>query len=126
MRHTQKLRENYLFKRLYRRGKSSVGSFVVLYYHKAGTRPYNRLGITTTKKVGCAVLRNRARRVIAESYRLLESEIKTGYDLVIVARSGAANVKMQTVKADLQRLLSKIGGIQTPAHTRPGRQKEGP
>ena len=115
---TEKIRENYIFRRLYRRGKSEVSPCVVLYWQKVRGRSTNRIGITATKKIGGAVSRNRARRVINESYRLLEPNLATGYDFVIVARQKACKVKMQTVSADLTRLLSKIGGIKTTAKTK--------
>ena len=112
MQKTLKLNQNYLFQRMYRSGKSVVSSTVVLYYHKRPRQKLNRIGITTTKKIGCAVRRNRARRVILESYRLLEPMVAPGYTFVVVARSKAADVKMQTVGDDLRRLLSKIGALQ--------------
>ena len=110
---TQKINENYVFRRLYRRGKSIVSPSIVVYYHKNKNRKCNRLGITATKKIGKAHRRNRARRVVAESFRLLEPRLGAGYDFVIVARAKAADVKMQVVKDELERLLSKIGGINT-------------
>ena len=114
MQKTLKLNQNYLFQRLYRRGKSLVSPTIVLYYHKRPSQKFNRIGVTTSKKVGCAVRRNRARRVILESYRLLEPQVEAGYTFVIVARAKAADVKMQAVRDDLHRLLSKIGGLSSP------------
>ena len=111
MQKTLKLNQNYLFTRMYRAGKSLVSPTIVLYYHKRPKQRFNRIGVTTSKKVGSAVKRNRARRVILESYRLLEPGLETGYTFVIVARGKAADVKMQVVMDDLRRLLSKIGGL---------------
>ena len=111
MTHTQKIRDNYLFRRLYRRGKGEVSPCIVIYYQKIKGQKFNRLGITATKKIGKANRRNRARRVISESYRLLEGDLEVGYNFVIVARAPAAAVKMQTVRADMLKLFSKIGGI---------------
>ncbi|MCL2580321.1 MAG: ribonuclease P protein component [Oscillospiraceae bacterium] len=110
---TQTIRENYIFRRLYRQGKSVVSPCVVLYYKKTKGNLPNRLGITATKKIGKAVSRNRARRVIRESYRCLEPRLSSGYDFVIVARTRAAGVKMQVVKAELEGLLKSIGGIKS-------------
>lgn len=81
---------------------------VVLYYYKTKGRKSNRLGITVTKKIGGAVRRNRARRVIFEAYRLLEPQLPTGYDFVIVARTRATSVKMQVVKGELLGLMEKL------------------
>ena len=121
---TEKIRENYIFRRLYRRGKSLVSPCIVLYHQKAKGRKFNRLGVTATKKIGKACRRNRARRVILESYRLLEERIGEGYDFVIVARSRAADVKMQAVKNELEGLLSKMGGINTSFTSDSSRQKD--
>ena len=85
MKFTVPINENRQFVRLYNTGRSQVGSFLVLYY-KGNGRNINRLGITVSKKIGKAVVRNRARRLIKESFRLHEHEIKKGYDIVIVAR----------------------------------------
>ena len=52
---------------------------------------YTRLGITTSKKIGKAVQRNRARRLIKTAYRNLLPEIAPGYDLVVVARTKATS-----------------------------------
>lgn len=57
---------------------------MILYVRK-NRRKYNRLGITVGKKVGCAVKRNRARRIIRQAYRETEHLLPTGIDLVIVA-----------------------------------------
>ena len=108
MKHTKMICENYIFRRLYHRGKSHVSSSFVVYVIKKKGRRSNNLGITTTKKIGGAVKRNRARRVILEAYRLLEDELPCGLDIVIVARARAADVKMQVVKTELARILGKL------------------
>ena len=88
MQFTVPLKLNHVFRRLYARGESAVGRFVVVYARRNGLGQ-NRLGITTGAKLGRAVDRNRARRRIRETYRLNESRLKRGWDLVIVARSAA-------------------------------------
>ena len=85
---TESLKLNHVFRRLYAKGESAVGSFVVVYARRNGT-DQNRLGITTGVKLGRAVDRNRARRRIRETYRLNESRLKRGYDIVIVARTAS-------------------------------------
>ena len=88
MEFTVPLKQNHIFRRLYAKGESAVGRFVVVYARRNGLS-VNRLGITTGVKLGCAVDRNRARRRIRESYRLHESALKPGCDIVIVARTAA-------------------------------------
>ena len=86
MHNTLSLCENYEFKRVYKRGKSVAADLLVLYYLK-NRQNVNRLGITVTKKLGKAVVRNRARRLIKEAFRLSEHKVSIGYDIVIVARN---------------------------------------
>ncbi|MBQ1410550.1 MAG: ribonuclease P protein component [Oscillospiraceae bacterium] len=88
MQFTVALKLNHIFRRLYAKGESAVGRFVVVYAKRNGTQQ-SRLGITTGVKLGHAVERNRARRRIRETYRLNECRLKPGYDIVIVARTAA-------------------------------------
>lgn len=104
MKHTTSMKENYLFRRAYRQGKNIVTPYVAVYQRKNGL-PYNRMGITTSKKIGNAVQRNRAKRLIREAYRLIEPELPVGYDLVLVARKRTVYSKMQEVKASLEQAL---------------------
>ncbi len=100
--------ENRLFRRMYRTGKSEVTPLFVLYLRKNG-RKTNRLGITTSKTVGKAVQRNRCRRVLKEAYRLLEAEVRPGYDLILVARTKTGYVKMNEIKNCLEQVLRRQG-----------------
>jgi ribonuclease P protein component len=68
------MKYNRDFKRLYSRGKSIAAGYLVLYYQKNKLEK-NVLGITVTKKLGKAVVRNRVRRLIRECYRLREDEM---------------------------------------------------
>ncbi len=86
MEYTTALKLNHVFRKLYAKGDSAVGGFVVVYCRRNGL-PENRLGITTGTKLGHAVQRNRARRRLREAYRLNEHRLKRGYDIVLVARS---------------------------------------
>ena len=105
-----KLKENRDFRRVYLRGKSFVSPFIVVYINK--NRSNNvRLGITTGKKIGKAVSRNRAKRVITAAFRDCLPKIKNGYDVVIVARTRILNVKSTVVAVALQKLLATAGVV---------------
>lgn len=104
MKNTIMLNQNYLFRRMYRQGKCVVNPYVAV-YQKNNHLPYNRLGITATKKIGNSVQRNRARRVIKEAYRLLEPSLKIGFDYVIVARKKSITCNMQSVQNVLKDTL---------------------
>jgi ribonuclease P protein component len=69
-----------------------------------------RLGFTVTKKVGNAVVRNRARRRLKEAARLLLAENPvSGVDLVLIGRDGTRKRDFATLKADFVRALAKAG-----------------
>ena len=96
------------FRRAYRRGKSYVSPLLVTYALKnrlGGTR----VGITTSKKVGNAVVRSRARRVLREAYRGLIGRVKPGYDLVFVARGRTPAAKSTQVQRHMERQLMAAG-----------------
>lgn len=99
--------QNRDFRRLYRR-KGEVSPLLVTYVAK-NKLGYNRIGITTGKKIGIAVKRNRARRVIREAYRALAPRLsdKNGWDIVFVARSRTCSCKMQEVLSVMEKHLSK-------------------
>ena len=105
---TQSLKQNHLFRRLYSKGKSSAGRYVVVYCRKNGLAQ-NRLGITAGTKIGHAVVRNRIRRRIREAYRLSESSFFPGYDIIVVARHRAAEGDYHDIDRDLLRQMDKLG-----------------
>lgn len=79
------LRNTRQFNQVYKRGKSIVNRHVVMYYNK-NQLGYNQVGFSVSKKVGKAVVRNRVKRLMKESFRLNEAKFVDGYDLVFVAR----------------------------------------
>ena len=101
--------ENRDFKRMYRKGKSQVHSLLVTYVMK-NRLGINRVGITTSTKIGNAVKRNRARRVIRASFRELSPA--QGYDIVFAARSRTAAVKSQEVRRAMEKQLAALGVLQ--------------
>ena len=64
-----------------------------------------RLGVVTSRKVGCAVIRNRSRRWVREAFRVHRHELAETVDIVVVARPSIAHKDFQTVEADLLHLL---------------------
>lgn len=96
------------FRRIYARGKSYVSPLVVVYTLKNRTKNV-RVGITTSKKVGNAVQRNRSRRVIREAFRTLAPRVRPGFDLVLVARGKTPYVKSTDVRRQLERQLQAAG-----------------
>lgn len=102
------LKENRDFKRIYFRGKSFVGPVLVTYVLKNRTGNV-RIGITTSKKTGKAVQRNRARRVIRAALAELMPQINAGYDIVFVSRGKTAFVKSTDILRCMKKQLKEAG-----------------
>ena len=79
------------FDAVYRQGRSTSTRFLVLYWFARDEDDAEpRLGIAVPKKTGGAVVRNRIKRQLKESWSLLGAEVPAGRDYVLVARPGLA------------------------------------
>ena len=102
------IRRNSEFSRCYARGKSYVHPQLVLYVLKNKSKR-TRVGLTATKKIGGAVQRNRARRVMrAAIAEHLDYNIG-GYDLVFVARAQTTRIKSTQLSKTVAKLLAQAG-----------------
>lgn len=101
------LKENHLFQKVYKKGKSYVSSTLVLYVLKNYDRKHTLVGITVRKNRGGAVIRNRIRRKIKEAYRILSPFVKDGFIIVIVARTACKNAHFTVIQDELYALLKK-------------------
>lgn len=102
---TVSIKNDYEFRRVYKKGRSYVNHLIVVYVMK-NRLGFNRVGITTSRKIGIAVERNRARRVIREAYRQIEDKLPKGFDFVFVARTRTCSVKTQDVLRALQGIFN--------------------
>ena len=104
------LRKKSDFDSMYKRGKSVGDRYLVLFYRK-NNLPYNRTGFLASKKVGNSVQRNRARRLMKESYRHIQSGLPTGYDFIIIARNTISGKKCMEVERSLMSAFRRTGVI---------------
>lgn len=98
------------FRRLYNRGKAVTDPALVIYYSK-NRAGICRIGITTSKKIGNAVERNRSRRLIREAFRQVAPSVVSGYDIVFVARSKTKYVKSTRLEEIMRRAFLQEGII---------------
>lgn len=102
------LRNQRDFARIYKQGKSRGGRFAVIIYKRNGLK-YTRTAFVSSKKVGNSVERNRSRRLMRAAYRALEPEIRSGYDIIFVARVSINGCKEPEIEKQLRKSLSSEG-----------------
>ena len=100
--------KNKEFTRVYARGKSYVHPQLVLYVAKNRVG-HTRIGLTATKKVGHAVQRNRARRIMRAALSEHLSQNIGGYDIILVARGQTPHLKSTQLSKTLGKLFAKAG-----------------
>ena len=114
--------ENHLYSKAYSKGKRAVTSALAVYVlpdyaarRLAKAHPekrvVNRIGLTTSTKLGGAVVRSRCRRIMREGLRAIEREkaLKTGFLIVIAARSASVKLKSTDIKQQLDTAFTKLG-----------------
>jgi len=114
------IKENHLYVKAYRRGERFVGRYVAVYVLRdlAAKRirlenpkkeTVNRLGIAVTKRIGGAVERNRAKRIIRAAYDEIKGDLRRGYLVVISAREAINGQKSSDVREELTAAFLKLG-----------------
>ncbi len=100
------LNKNRDFIRAYKRGTSVVTPCLALYYIK-NRKGINRYGITTSKKIGGAVLRNRSKRIMRAAITQLDPCLIRGYDFILVARGKTPYLKTQDIYKDFCKIAKE-------------------
>ena len=101
------LKQNSDFHRCYGRGKSVISPLLVTYAVKNRGQGV-RIGITATKKLGCAVERNRCRRIIRAAYMPLSESCRGNFDIVFVARHKTKRAKSTDILPVMRQHLEKL------------------
>lgn len=110
-----RLKKNFEFKIIYRRGKSFANDLLVMYILKNKKNRdrylnfYNKLGVSVSKKVGNSVVRSRSKRLISESFRLNDEFITKGYDFIFIARNPINGKDYSDVEKAMKNLMKKAG-----------------
>ncbi len=113
--------ENHLYSKAYSKGKRALTSALAVYVlpdYKAAKlakanpqkKKVNRIGLTVSTKLGGAVIRSRVRRILRAGLSALEREkpLKTGFLIVIAARSAAVSMKSTEIKDELNKAFEKL------------------
>ena len=117
------IREHHLYNKAYKKGKSFVGKAVVVYVlrdygaerlMKANPqkRYVNRIGLSVSKKLGGAVVRNRVKRILRAGLAQVKDELKTGYLIVLSARGAATKKKSGEIARELRRAFETLDMIE--------------
>ncbi|NLN54997.1 MAG: ribonuclease P protein component [Clostridiales bacterium] len=101
------IKENHIFSKVYSKGKSCSGKYLVLYCYRNYARNETQIGITVSKSRGNAVVRNRTRRRIKEILRLMYPFLKEGFFIVVVAKHSAVTAEFSGLSDELYDLLKK-------------------
>ncbi|WP_025681309.1 ribonuclease P protein component [Paenibacillus massiliensis] len=102
-----RLRNRADFGRVYRHGKSFANHQLVVYWFRKKEVDQFRVGISVSKKIGNAVVRNRMRRLIKEIMRHHEHEIIDHIDLIFIVRKGAVSMSYQNLEKSVLHVLRK-------------------
>lgn len=115
------IKENHLFSKAYKKGRKAVTENITVYvlpdYHANRLQRahplklrINRVGFTTAKKLGGAVVRNRTRRIMREAYYMINKNHRTkkGSLIIFCARDHATGVKTDDIYRDMVYALRKL------------------
>ena len=102
------LRKQSDFARVYKQGKSKGGRFAVILYRRNGLK-YTRTAFVSSKKVGNSVERNRYRMLMKAAYKVIKPNVKSGYDIIFVARNAIIGCKEPELEKQLKKSLESAG-----------------
>jgi ribonuclease P protein component len=104
----ERLQQGWQFRRVYDEGRCARGRLLVVYALDAPEEP-RRVGVVTSRRVGNAVVRNRARRLLREAYRLHKQQLPEHLQLVMVARTAISQKKLRDVETEMLSLWRSAG-----------------
>ena len=114
------IKEHHLYNKAYKKGRSYIGKLVTVYVLRDFTaeklknanpekKYVNRVGLAVSKKLGGAVARNRAKRLIRAGYDVVKPNVRTGNLIVIGARGAILGKKSTQVAVELETAFKALG-----------------
>lgn len=104
------VKKNKEFQEAFKKGRSVANRQFVVYILKKPEQEKFRIGLSVSKKIGNAVMRNQIKRYIRQSFHELQDRVQTGNDYIIIARKPTAEMNMHEVKKSLEHVL-KVGKV---------------
>ena len=94
------------FQHVYQKGTSVAGRRMILYV-LCDSRVAGKVGFAAGKKLGCAAVRSRTKRLLREAYRHMQHELRTDVGILLIGRAGLAAGKMQDAAVELRSLARR-------------------
>jgi ribonuclease P protein component len=107
----RRIRHRPEFLRVYEHGER-VRARLMTVMAARNTLGYSRLGIAATRKMGSAVVRSRAKRLVRELFR--HADVPAGLDIVVIPRSDMVDAEFRTVESEFRYALRRIGRSSRP------------
>ena len=103
---TKMIKRRSDFQNVYQKGKSVAGRRMILYVLR-DTRVAGKVGFAAGKKLGCAAVRSRTKRLLREAYRHMQHELRGDVGILLIGRAGLSAGKMQDAAAELRTLARR-------------------
>ncbi len=104
----ESLKKNKEFNKVYNNGKSYATRNLVLYLLSAPRNDNNRYGLSVSKRIGNAVVRNKLKRRLREIIREFEKKYNfKSYDIIIIARNPVVDLNYRQIKRDIKKLYKR-------------------
>ncbi len=104
-----RLRKKDDFARVFKQGKAAANHQLVIYFRRSPETETFRFGVSVSKKIGNAVVRNRLRRMIKEIMRLHAEQVDGSCDLIVIVRKAAVEMAYAELDKSLMHVLKKAG-----------------
>lgn len=109
---SQRVTQAAVFREAFEQGRKFHGTYMVMFL-RAGQDACLRLGVVTSKRVGNAVKRVRARRRLREAYRQNRDALNGDVDIILVAKAAMTRAKWPEIVSELERLAGQAGLTRT-------------
>jgi ribonuclease P protein component len=113
MKKKQRIKKNDEFQLVFQKGESFANRQFVVYVLDKPGQDYFRIGLSVSKKIGNAVVRNQVKRYIRQAFLEYMNDIHVEKDYVIIARKPAATMNFFEVKGSLQHVLKRTHSLKS-------------